>query len=185
MDLTHFDVFGTRLRESMIAHSWKPGSSSDSDDAFNELALVLFELQFTSCPSYRSFCAARGAFPGRIGSWTDIPAVPAAAFKELDLSCLPPADRTTVFHSSGTSEHRPSRHCHNADSLSIYESFLLPWFQVHFFPGSDLLSPPSSAGDRPEHARWDLAILTPRRAQAPHSSLVYMFDTIRRAVGLE
>ena len=72
------------------------------DNEINELALELFALQFKSNAAYRKICVARNLAPGVVEHWTQIPAVPTAAFKELDLTCLAPAERTAVFHSSGT-----------------------------------------------------------------------------------
>jgi hypothetical protein len=149
--------FAARLRESILMASW----GAD----FEDLALQLFALQFEHNPAYRRLCEARGTRPDSVTSWTEVPAVPTSAFKELALTCLPAADRTAVFHSSGTTEQRPSRHFHNACSLSLYEASLLHWFEAQF---------PSPMA----HGR--LAILTPPPAQAPHSSLVHMFETIRR-----
>jgi hypothetical protein len=131
---------------------------------FDSLALELFALQFKHNGPYRRFCDARRATPEKIKHWDQIPAVPTAAFKELELSCLPVAERTTVFHSSGTTEHQPSRHYHNAESLAIYEASLLAGF------------PATEKGE-------ELLILTPPPEQAPHSSLVYMFETLRRRYG--
>jgi acyl-protein synthetase LuxE len=134
---------------------------------FNQLALELFTLQFAHNAIYRKFCQARRIFPGQVEHWSQIPAVPTAAFKELELSCLAPSARTHVFHSSGTTEHRPSRHFHNAASLAIYETALLSWFSTCLRPDPDL----------------QLLVLTPAPEQAPHSSLVHMFGTIRRQFG--
>jgi hypothetical protein len=132
---------------------------------FDQLALELFALQFEHNTPYRRLCEARGVRPDTVAHWTDIPAAPTSAFKELALSCLPLAERTSVFHSSGTTAQRPSRHFHNAESLALYEASLLAWFNVHF---------------QLAIGHWELAILTPSPAQAPHSSLVHMFETIRR-----
>jgi hypothetical protein len=132
---------------------------------FDQLALELFALQFQHNASYRRLCEARGTRPGTVLHWTAIPAVPTSAFKEFELSCLPVAERTAVFHSSGTTARRPSRHFHNADSLALYETSVLAWFKscLHLAMGN-----------------LPLAILTPPPAEAPHSSLVHMFETIRR-----
>ena len=129
---------------------------------FNDPALELFALQFRFNPAYQTLCVARRATPATVKHWTDIPAVPAAAFKELDWSCLPPGERTAVFHSSGTTDQRPGRHFHNAASLAVYEAALLAGFE------------------RGLGATGRLLFLTPGRAAAPHSSLIYMFDTLRR-----
>lgn len=139
---------------------------------FPELALELFALQFDANPAYRKICEARRLTPRTIGQWTQIPFVPTSAFKELELSCLPPAGRTAVFHSSGTTEHAPSRHFHNAGSLAVYEASLWAWFARHV--AHDLKS---------EISNLRLVILTPPPTQAPHSSLVHMFETVRRKAG--
>jgi hypothetical protein len=136
--------------------------------AFDQLALELFALQFKHNAPYRRLCEARGARPSAVAHWTTIPAAPTSAFKEFELSCLPVVERTTFFHSSGTTAQRPSRHFHNADSLALYEASLLAWFESHL---------PLAIGN------WQLAIFTPPPAEAPHSSLVHMFETIQCQFG--
>lgn len=151
-------------------------SSSD----FRELALALFRLQFANVPSYRRFCEARSAVPEKIKSWTEIPAVPASAFKEFELTSLTLDERPVVFHSSGTTEQRPSRHFHNAESLRVYEASLLPWFQKHFLGDWDDLQAEEIVGPID---KCGFIILTPSPALAPNSSLVHMFEVVRRELG--
>ena len=157
--------FAARTRETIAATRRKPPAALPS---FDDLALELFALQFKHNAPYRRLCEARGRRPGTVLHWTAIPAVPTSAFKEFELSCLPAAERTAVFYSSGTTGQRPSRHFHNADSLALYETSLLAWFDSHL---------PLAIGN------WELAILTPPPAEAPNSSLVHMFETIRRQCG--
>ena len=178
--------FAARLRESILASEWGATTSLNSVADFEALALQLFALQFKHNAPYRRLCEARGARPGTIARWTDIPAAPTSAFKEFDLSCLPAAERTTVFHSSGTTGQRPSRHHHSAASLALYEASALAWFEAHFqLPMANgqsdkaTLQPAGKLGI----GNWQLAILTPPPAEAPHSSLVHMFDTVRRECG--
>lgn len=173
---TDLSNFAARLRERIASEGRVarvpalPDKIEDSvspsslwlDSAFNALALELFALQFEHNPACRRFCEARRVTPLTASGWRQLPAVPAAAFKELDLTCLPPAARSCVFHSSGTTGQRPSRHYHSPESLAVYEASLLNWFKPH-------------AGDARE-----LLILTPPAAQVPHSSLAHMFETIRR-----
>jgi len=118
--------------------------------------------------------------------------MPTAAFKELELTCLAPGERTAVFHSSGTTEQKPSRHFHNAESLAVYETSLWPWFQANVAmgaPNSDSacfqpnIVRADSEIDAPSARQFQLIILTPPPAQAPHSSLVHMFETIRQKLG--
>src|ERR1035437_8724360 len=139
---------------------------------FNELALELFALQFKHNPAYRKICEARKLTPQVVEHWTQIPAVPTAAFKELELTSLVPDEPATVFPSSGTTEKKPSRHFHCASSLEIYEASLLSWLLESVRP--DL-----------RFTIYDLRLvcLTPPPEQAPHSSLVHMFETVRRKLG--
>src|SRR5205823_4797624 len=100
---------------------------------------MLFELQFNANLPYQRFCQARGVLPSNVSHWAQIPAVPTSAFKELEMTSLAPNQRSLVFHSSGTTDQRPSRHFHNAASLQIYEASLLVWFEPNFLP--DLCGP--------------------------------------------
>ena len=185
--------FAARLRESILTSEWGSWTSSGSaaracGAGFEALALELFALQFGHNMAYRRLCEARGARPGTVAHWTDIPAAPTSAFKEFDLSCLPAQERTNVFHSSGTTGQRPSRHYHNAESLALYEASLLQWFEAHFrlrAPVGDAGEAKSGRGDEMANGKWQMAILTPPPSQAPHSSLVHMFETIRRELGLD
>lgn len=139
---------------------------------FASLACELFALQFDQVASYRRLCEVRQVAPGTLTDWRQIPAIPTAAFKELELTSLVPAERTTVFHSSGTTEQRPSRHFHSAESLVVYEASLLPWFARHVLHRyGDCKSP------------TQFLCLAPPPAQAPHSSLVHMFATVSHTLG--
>ncbi|HEY5040728.1 MAG TPA: hypothetical protein VIK53_01875 [Verrucomicrobiae bacterium] len=161
---TELSSFAAHLR-GLIFH-WDPALGHRQ---FSELALELFALQFKYNFAYRKICEARNLTPQVVEHWTQIPAVPTAAFKELELSCIPPEDRTAVFHSSGTTEQKPSRHFHCADSLAVYEASLSAWFFPNILPDCRL----PIAGCR-------LICLTPPPEQLPHSSLVRMFETVRQ-----
>ncbi len=150
--------FATRLR-GQIADSQFPITD------FLALARELFALQFQHNPAYRRICEARRLTPGAVEHWAQIPAVPTAAFKELELTSLAPDERTAVFHSSGTTEARPSRHFHHAESLAVYEASLWTWFRQN--GGAQM-------------AAGGLISLTPAPGAVPHSSLVHMFETIRQ-----
>jgi hypothetical protein len=152
--------FAARLREIISA----PHPAFRAPQ-FNELALELFALQFSHNAAYRKICEGRNLTPEMISDWTQIPAVPTGVFKDLELTSIPPAERTAVFHSSGTTEQKPSRHFHCPESLALYEASLWAWFRANF-----------------QYTICDFRFicLTPPPAQAPHSSLVHMFETIRQ-----
>jgi hypothetical protein len=132
---------------------------------FENLALDLFSFQYALNIPYQRFCNARRKTPETVNRSEDIPALPTASFKQFDLTVLPPSNRTTVFHSSGTTEHRPSRHFHSSETLQLYEEGLCEWFKPFVLPDIE---------------RANFLVLTPRGAAVPHSSLVHMFETVVR-----
>ncbi len=140
---------------------------------FNDLALRLFEVQYTLNTPYRALCNARGVLPDNLSDWTQIPAVPTSAFKEFAFTCLPDYERTVVFESSGTTQSLRSRCYHSPESLRLYEDALLPWFQRHLLP--------ETVNDADEgNGRWDFISLTPSVNQAPRSSLARMLEAVCR-----
>jgi len=166
-DQSQFSTCIARVREFIQRHSSLADMGTD-ESRFNELALSVFALQFVHNAPYGRLCRARKATPEVVRDWRDIPAMPAAGFKEFELTTLAPEQRTRVFHSSGTTAQQPSRHFHNVESLSLYEDSLLPWFRAHLLP---------------ENARLRFISLTPPPAQALNSSLVHMFATVHRKFG--
>jgi len=198
---TELSNFAARLREFILSEGRVPrgpdleiqnGDSCNSPlRDFNSLALELFALQFQHNAAYRKICEVRGLTPGVVEHWTQIPAVPTAAFKELELTCLASEERIAVFHSSGTMEQKPSRHFHNAESLAVYEASLWAWFRPHLLADKLKLELQPSAAPVGVQASacgcgdedFGLVILTPPAVQAPHSSLVHMFETVRRKLG--
>lgn len=150
--------FAARLRAAI-----KSGFPAED---FGPRALSLFALQFEANPVYQRLCRARGLTPDRVTDWMQIPAVPTSAFKELELSCIPPSGRTAVFHSSGTTEQKPSRHFHCPESLAVYETSLWQWFAQCM------------------GIRGPMIFLTPPSAAVPRSSLIHMFDCVRSKLTL-
>jgi len=173
--------FATHLRE-LIANR----QSATGNRQFSELALELFSLQFKHNSAYQKICMARQLTPATVAHWTQIPAVPTAAFKELEVTSLAPEARTAVFHSSGTTAQKPSRHFHSAESLAVYEASLWAGFAEHF--QFSIANFQSSGGvtralEKLAIGNWQLAILTPPPEKAPHSSLVHMFEIVRQKLG--
>jgi phenylacetate-coenzyme A ligase PaaK-like adenylate-forming protein len=134
-------------------------------EEFNRLAVEVFAAQYDSVEIYRRFCKQRGLTHKVVKHWSQIPPLPTSAFKELEVSSIPPAERTAVFYSSGTTGENRSRHFHNDQSLAVYEASLLSWFERNFRPFRPM----------------KLVFLTPK--DAPNSSLVHMFTTVQRHYG--
>lgn len=166
-------AFAARLRRFISTSALRPDAKVTSDARqFGEMAIELFALQFRHNAAYRRFCQHRGRTPETVTHWPDIPAMPTSAFKELEITCLPPGERVRVFHSSGTTAHRPSRHFHDAESLALYEASLLPWFARHLLGDPDL-----------RLRRVRCVSLSPEPDAVPHSSLAHMFGAVRREFG--
>jgi hypothetical protein len=182
-----FADFNARLREFIRASSALSPQPSSMDfksmsptEQFEQLTIALFRLQFTHNAAYRKLVEARGITLEKVVSWTDIPAAPTSAFKELELTSLAPVERTTVFFSSGTTEQRRSRHFHSAESLALYEASLSPWFERYLLADVNDLVEEQLLGPLD---KLPFLALTPPPAAAPSSSLVHMFDTVRREFG--
>jgi hypothetical protein len=136
--------------------------------AFDELALAAFAFQFERIPAYRRLCAARGAVPGRVGDWREVPPVPAAAFKSLALAAAPAVE---VFRSSGTTAGEAARSVHHHPFPDLYRRTLDAAFPRFCLAGV-------AAGAGPEAGRVPMLSLVPPRAQAPDSSLAFMIDHV-------
>jgi acyl-CoA synthetase (AMP-forming)/AMP-acid ligase II len=152
--------------------SWmrEPDPGGPDDEArFDALARELFAFQFERCVPYRRFCEGRGRTPARVSRWTEIPAVPTGAFKELALRSFPPERECHAFRTSGTTTAR--RGVLHLDTLEVYEASLLPSFRRHVLPE---LAP---------GARGRLRVLAPTPAEAPDSSLSHMFGVVLAALG--
>lgn len=131
---------------------------------FDALALELFRLQYQHNATYAKVCRAQGRVPESVREWKEIPTLPAVAFKEFEVTSIPPEMRTAVFYSSGTTATQASRHFHGAASLRLYEASARAWLTRSL----SVLGPFGSG----RHRVWSL---TPPPNLAPHSSLVHMF----------
>ncbi len=140
-------------------------------DQFPTLAWRLFGLQSECVSTLRDLCRGRGIALDVLRDWRDIPVVPTRAFKEFPITSLSPDHRTAEFRSSQTTGRDFSRCFHDPESLAVYERSALTWFRV-------------AQGLRPGDRRRVL-VLTPPKAEAPHSSLVHMFELIRHEHGDE
>jgi hypothetical protein len=174
-----FADYTARLREFISNSEVDPRTSRPTNE-FNELALALFLLQFRHNAAYRRLCQSRGVVPEKVFAWREIPTVPASAFKELEMTSLAPEERTAVFLSSGTTEQRRSRHFHSPESIAIYEASLLPSFEHHLLADVNELVDEQLLGPLD---KLPMLALTPPPGVAPNSSLVHMFETVRREFG--
>ncbi|MBN8248182.1 MAG: hypothetical protein J0L84_12150 [Verrucomicrobia bacterium] len=144
-----------------------PRNPADAEAWFGAQAWRLHRLQAAANPVCRAADGAGSLSEGDGGDWRTIPPVPAAAFKEWDVTALLEPERLRVFCSSGTTGQVPSRHHHSRESLAVYEASVISWFGPHLVPD----------GDRAP-LRW--MSLTPAAAVAAQSSLAHMMETVSR-----
>ena len=141
------------------------------DAAFDALACDVFAHQFRWNAPYAAYARSLGvhadALPRRA---VDIPAVPAAAFKDAALCTVSPERAALWFETSGTTQARSGRHY--LESPRLYEAALLAGF-ARFMLGDPPARPPR------------YAMLVPDPAERPHSSLGYMMETVARDAATE
>jgi len=131
------------------------------------LARELFAYQVAHNAPYSAFARAAGFGPGRLPERVDeIPAVPAAAFKEARLATFPPEATAAAFETSGTTRGRGGRHelpttrLYDAASLASFDRMLLA-----------------------DGARLRYLNLVPDPRENPRSSLGHMMATVARERG--
>ena len=138
-----------------------------SEDAFLGLARDLFAHQAAHNAPYAAFARAAGfdatRLPERI---EEIPAVPAAAFKEARLATFPAGETALWFETSGTTRGRGGRH--EFSTAQLYETALLASFDRMMLA---------------DGARLRYLNLVPDPRENPHSSLGHMMATVARERG--
>lgn len=128
-----------------------------SQDAFNTLALGIFQFQRENNAPYRQFCKFQKT-PATLTDWRKIPAVPTGAFRQAKLMAFPAAEATSTFRTSGTTGEGYGSH-HFA-SLRLYEASILAAWSALELPALPQI------------------VLTQRPGDAPHSSLCHMMGTL-------
>lgn len=147
---------------------WNADNRAWSDDRFESLALEVFRLQFEANRPYARYCRSLDRTPQDVTSWAEIPPVPTAAFRAVELIVGDPADALLQFRTSGTTGGSASRGTHLVRRPGTYRAALVGPFRYAVLDG---------------RARGRLLVL--HRAFAPtcDSSLSWMFDTLLDALG--
>lgn len=132
------------------------------DAAFDRLACDLFAHQLRWNAPYAAYARSRGFDLDRLPrTVAEIPAVPAAAFKEAVLCTVPAEDAALWFETSGTTAGVGGRHY--LATTTLYEAALLAGFD------RSLLA---------DGARLRYLLLVPDARRRPHSSLGFMMDRV-------
>ena len=146
-----------------------PAAAAGSpEETFEELALAAFAFQYEKIAPYRRLCEGRGVTPASVSDWRQVPLVPAAAFKTLELAAAPAVE---VFRSSGTTSGSSGgagevRSVHHHAFPDLYRQVIDASFPRFCLPHL-------SAG-----MRLPILSLIPTREQLPDSSLSFMADHV-------
>ena len=153
------------VRTELVGLFTRPIDRPLTDDDFTEVARRVFAYQFRRNEPYAAYCKRRGVRPEDVQHWTQIPAVPTAAFKELPLVSGKPGEAEAVFRTSGTTRGKERRGEHYILDLSLYHGSLLPNFAAYLLPdGAEL---PIYRWSRP-FGRWSFhARAHDRRGHGP------------------
>lgn len=141
------------------------GPEPPTERAFDSLAREVFAFQIGALPAYRAFCLRRGRTPATVRHWSEIPALPTAAFKSMELACAP---ARRVFLTSGTTAGPGARGRHLVPDPELYRRSAVAHFRAMVLPD----------GLRPRF----LALLASPRT-LPHSSLAQMVDWVAAELG--
>lgn len=150
-----------------VIDAWRTRGVTLADQAFDDLALRLFDYQRRYNLPYARYCTMLGWNATTTPqSWDRIPAVPAAAFKEAALASFPVEGAVLTFETSGTTDGHPGNHYFETSAL--YDAALLAGFE-RFMLG--------------DGARLRYCNVVPNPAIRPQSSLGYMMRAVAAAFG--
>ena len=151
------DAFASLAHALGTAFKESPGEPWP-EDVFELWAQKVFTYQFETNPVYAAYVRKRGVTPSTVAHWSEIPWVPASAFKAVPLVSGDPSRVERVFRTSGTTG-AGRRGEHHVLDLGLYKDSLIPNMRRHLYAGGPILP---------------ILALTPAPAVAPESSLSFM-----------
>ena len=139
------------------------------DDVFDGWAQEVFAYQFETNPVYAAYVRKRGVTPFTVVGWSEIPWVPASAFRAVPLVSGDSSRVQRVFRTSGTTD-AGRRGEHHVLDLGLYRDSLIPNMRRHLYAGR------RGGPDQPdgEGPIFPILALAPAPAHVPESSLSFM-----------
>jgi hypothetical protein len=162
--LGRLEAIAAELAE--VFRGWRGETWSDA--RFNEWACRIFALQFELSDPLRKYWISRGADPGRVRDWRDIPPIPTAAFRQVEFRAVQSIDELR-FQTSGTTRGRDSRGRHIVPFPELYRASLRGPFR-HYVLGE-------------RHGDPLILSLVPTFATTRDSSLAWMLDDLIAGLG--
>lgn len=155
------DQLTKQLDDDILGFIRRSSRESFPELRFNDMALRLFDYQFSHNTIYRNFCLGQSLSPDSVSSWEEVPAVPTLAFKALEMACFPVERAVALYISSGTTSGESSRHY--LETLDLYNESL----RLNF--ASSVL---------PEGRPIKMLVLAPSPESMPNSSLAHMLQMV-------
>ena len=157
-------ALGTAFKESS-GEPWP-------DDVFEPWAKRVFAYQFETNPVYAAYVSKRGVTPSTVAHWSEIPWVPASAFKAVPLVSGDASRVQRIFRTSGTTD-AGRRGEHHVLDLDLYRDSLIANMRRHLYGGGpDGLDGP--VGPEREGPILPILALAPAPGRVPDSSLSFM-----------
>lgn len=160
----------TTLVDELYALLRSPLDPPLTDDAFDALALRVFEHQYQSSAAYRAYCDRRERSPHNVSGWQQIPVVPTAAFKALPLTSGDAAHAQVVFRTSGTTAGSARRGTRYMIELGLYHAAAVSFFDACMLP---------------DDASLPFLSLVPSPRELGDSSLAHMIGLVTDRLGGE
>lgn len=133
-----------------------------TEEEFDELALEVYQFQFTHNPVYQQFCKLIHRTPDQVDRRSRIPFLPIRFFKSHQV-IVEGFEPELYFESSGTTGMANSKHL--VADARLYRRSLLACFEQQFGSPSD----------------WCIIGLLPSYLERPHASLVWMVQALMDA----
>jgi hypothetical protein len=130
------------------------------EETFNQAALELFQYQARINLVYRSYLRQTGVDVSSIIHWSEIPALPTAAFRQKRVACFPPVETVQIFETSGTTGEQAGKH--EFSTLQPYTKSLLNGF----------------TGAMPDVSQYHWVSLIPSHEERPTASLSFMVSSL-------
>lgn len=175
------------LAEELVGaiRAWEERPAPWPEGRFGRMALRAFRLQLRHNEPYRRYCRARDATADAVEDWREIPPVPTAAFREVELAAGDPAAAPLLFRTSGTTRGRDARGRHPVLLPEVYRASAEAAFRRFVLDGTGFPpgARPRGGAERGGGPAWPLLSLIPPYAESDASSLAWMVDAVRSRFG--
>lgn len=155
------------LLEAAFAE-WDADPRAWADDTFASRALEAYQLQFSANRPFARYCRAIGRTPDAVHDWREIPPVPTAAFRAVELIVGDPSDAELRFRTSGTTGGAAARGTHLVRRPRTYRASLVGPFRHAVLDG---------------RRRGRLLVVHPPFAPSRDSSLAWMLEALLEDAG--